>query len=215
MIENLDRSVGLILAKLEALDLSQNTLVIFVSDNGPHKEGHHDAEFFDSNGILRGTKRDLYEGGIRTPFLAWWPGTIEPGSSSDHISAFWDMMSTFCEITGTEVPGNCDGISFLPTLLGDNENQEKHPYLYFEFYEQGGKQSVLMDNWKAIRLDVRGNSPRPVELYNLAEDPSESLNVADLYPEIVDVMDSLMIISHTPLETISLFNEDQPGDVSF
>ena len=215
MIENLDQSVGLILAKLEELGLSKNTLVIFVSDNGPHMEGNHDAGFFDSNGILRGTKRDLYEGGIRTPFLACWPGTIEPGSSSDHVSTFWDMMPTFCEILKLEAPENCDGISFLPTLVGKNEMQKKHPYLYFEFYEQGGKQSVLMDNWKAIKLDVRGNNPKPIELYNLSADPSESNDMASDYPEIVAMMDSLMFISHTPLESMSLFDDGRESDMPF
>ncbi len=215
MIENLDRSVGFILAKLEELGLSNKTLVIFVSDNGPHMEGNHDAEFFDSNGILRGTKRDLYEGGIRTPFIARWPGTIESGSTSDHVSAFWDMMPTFCEITGIDAPENCDGISFLPTLLGKSGEQKKHPYLYFEFYEQGGKQSVLVDNWKAIKLGVRSDNPKPMELYNLTEDPTESQDIARDYPGMVVIMDSLMNISHTPLESMSLFSADRESDMSF
>jgi arylsulfatase A-like enzyme len=215
MIENLDRSVGLINAKLEEMGLAENTLVIFVSDNGPHEEGCHSADFFDSNGILRGTKRDLYEGGIRTPFIARWPGTIEPGSSSDHVSAFWDMMPTFCEIAEAEVPANCDGLSFLPTLIGEPDDQEKHPYLYFEFYEQGGKQAILKDNWKGVKLEVRGGDPKPIELYNLADDPSETTDQSSEYPEIVAMFDSLMGISHKPLQGMSLFNEGKGGEVPF
>ena len=201
--------------KLEELGLAENTLVIFVSDNGPHEEGNHSADFFDSNGILRGTKRDLYEGGIRTPFIARWPGTIAPGTRSDHVSAFWDMMPTFCELAGVEIPEACDGISFLPTLEGLDSQQEAHPYLYFEFYEQGGKQSVLKDNWKAVKLDVRTGNPKPMELYNLAQDPSEEHNIAAGHPEIVAMMDSLMGVSHTPLKGMSLFNEEVESDMAF
>lgn len=215
MIENLDNSVGMINAKLEELGLAENTLVIFVSDNGPHEEGNHSADFFDSNGILRGTKRDLYEGGIRTPFVARWPGTIEVGTSSDHISTFWDMMPTFCELASVEVPAECDGISFLPTLQGKTQNQETHPFLYFEFYEQGGKQSVLKDQWKGVKLDVRTSHPKPMELYNLAEDPSETNNIADQHPGMVALMDSLMEISHRPLPDMSLFTKDREGDMAF
>ena len=215
MIENLDQSVGMIIAKLEELGLSENTLVIFVSDNGPHQEGNHSADFFDSNGILRGTKRDLYEGGIRTPFVAHWPGTIKAGTTSDHISTFWDMLPTFCEIVDADIPEDCDGLSFLPTLKGLPDNQQKHPYLYFEFYEQGGKQSILKNQWKAVKLDVRRGYPKPIELYNLDTDPSETINLAPEFPEVVALMDSLMAVSHVPLEGISLFNEAMESDVPF
>lgn len=215
MIENLDNSVGMINAKLEELGLAKNTLVIFVSDNGPHEEGNHSADFFDSNGILRGTKRDLYEGGIRTPFVARWPGTIPAGGISGHVSAFWDMMPTFCEIAGVDVPRESDGISFLPTLLGKTEDQENHPHLYFEFYEQGGKQSVLKGDWKAVKLNVRQGEPRAMELYNLKQDPSETRDIASEHPEIVVMMDSLMKASHRPLESMSLFRDDREGDMAF
>jgi arylsulfatase A-like enzyme len=215
MIENLDNSVGMINKKLEELGLTENTLVIFVSDNGPHEEGNHSADYFDSNGILRGTKRDLYEGGIRTPFVARWPGVIEPGSRSEHISTFWDMLPTYCDIAGVEIPEETDGISFLPTLKGDLDAQQKHPYLYFEFYEQGGKQSVLKDGWKAVKLDIRGGNPKPIELYYLPDDPGESINLAADHPEMVSLMDSLMGISHTPLESMSLFSEERDSHVPF
>ena len=215
MITNLDNSVGKILAKIDELGLGSNTLVIFVSDNGPHEEGNHSAEFFDSNGILRGTKRDLYEGGIRTPFIARWTGHIEPGTRSDHVSAFWDMLPTICELAGVEIPENCDGISFLPTLIGRADDQESHPFLYFEFYEQGGKQAVLKDDWKGVKLEVRSGNPRPIELYNLAEDPSERENIAADHPGIVSVMDSLMGTSHIPVEGISLFSEAVKGDMRY
>lgn len=215
MITNLDNSVGKILAKLDELELSDHTLVIFVSDNGPHEEGNHSAEFFDSNGILRGTKRDLYEGGIRTPFIARWSGQIEQGTISGHVSSFWDMLPTFCELVGVDIPKGCDGISFLPTLMGHPEKQESHAFLYFEFYEQGGKQAILMDDWKGVKLGVRSGNPEPMELYNLFQDPSETKNIAADHPEIVSVMDSLMKISHVPIEGISLFSDKINGDMRY
>ena len=142
MMTQLDEHVGRILALLEELELDQKTLVMLTSDNGPHKEGGHRPEFFDSNGPLRGHKRDLYEGGIRAPLLARWVGKIASGARSDHISAHWDMLPTFCELAGIEVPEATDGISMVPTLLGQPEQQRPHDYLYWEFYEQGGKRAV-------------------------------------------------------------------------
>ena len=117
MVQDVDETVGRVSDELERLGLTDNTILIFSSDNGPHLGGGHDTELFDSNGILRGHKRDLYEGGIRVPFIARWPGPIEAGSTSDHVSAMWDLMPTFCEIAGTIPPEGIDGISFLPALL--------------------------------------------------------------------------------------------------
>ncbi len=212
MIENLDNSVGMISDKLKELGLEDNTLVIFVSDNGPHQEGNHNADFFDSNGILRGKKRDLYEGGIRTPFIAKWPGKIEENTRSDHISAFWDMLPTFCEVAGVEAPTATDGISFLPVLLGNEDQQEEHAHLYFEFYEQGGKQAVRKGKWKAVRLNVRSGNPDPVELYDLSVDPSEENNIADQHPEMVEEILKIMEEEHEPLPFISLFEENVTAD---
>jgi arylsulfatase A-like enzyme len=182
MVHRLDAYVGEIVRVLNELGLSENTLIMFSSDNGPHMEGGADPDFFNSNGGLRGYKRDLYEGGIRVPFIVSWPGTIQGGSISDHPSAFWDLLPTLAELTGFD-HGISDGISFLPELLG--KEQPKHPFLYWEFHEQGGKQAILMDNWKAVRLGV-GKDPRAdLELYDLDKDPAEKHNVAASHPERV------------------------------
>ena len=157
MIDLMDETVGEISARLDDLGITEKTLVIFTSDNGPHQEGGHSAEFFNSNGPLRGHKRDLYEGGIRVPMIARWPGTIADGSQSDLVFAFWDVLPTFCDIAGVRVPRSADGLSFLPTLLNREEDQQKHDYLYWEFYEQGGKQAVREGNWKFIRLNTRAD----------------------------------------------------------
>jgi arylsulfatase A-like enzyme len=137
MMENFDNQIGQLLKMLQDLGVDENTLVLFASDNGTHMEGGHNPNFWDSNGPLRGIKRDLYEGGINSPFLARWPGTIKPGSKSDHISAFWDVMPTMAEITGQPVPKQADGLSFLSALLG--KKQKKHDYLYFEHPQTNGK----------------------------------------------------------------------------
>jgi arylsulfatase A-like enzyme len=205
MIRNLDNSVGMINDCLDELGLAHHTLVIFISDNGPHEEGNHRVDFFNSNGHLRGKKRDLYEGGIRTPFIAKWPQKIQPGSRSDHLSGFWDFLPTFCDLAGMETPGNTDGISFLPAMTGNPGDQKTHPYLYWEFYEQGGKQAVRKGDWKGIRLDVRSGDPR-FELYDLSKDPAEEINVAERHPEIVRELLRIMDTSHTPIPEISLFS---------
>lgn len=205
MVELLDKQVGEILAKLDQLGLRENTLVVFTSDNGPHLEGGADPDFFNSNGPYRGYKRDLYEGGIRVPMIANWPGKIKSGSRSDHPSAFWDVYATLAELTGSEVPKNTDGISFAPTLLGKSEEQSKHEYLYWEFIEQGGKQAVRKGDWKAIRLNLNKDSNPPIELYNLAEDPGEQTNLADQYPERVAELKELMQSSHRPNPVFKLY----------
>jgi len=195
MIRNIDRDVGKVLDKLKELGLDEKTLIIFTSDNGPHQEGGHKADFFDSNGPLRGKKRDLYEGGVRVPFIARWPGKIEPGSESDHISAFWDLLPTFCELAGVEAESKHDGISMLPTLLG-KPGQRRHPFLYWEFGEQGGKVAVLKDDFKAVRLNTRKNPDGPVELYNIKEDLGEQTDIAEKNPELVKELAEIMKQSH-------------------
>jgi arylsulfatase A len=195
MVEHLDTGVGEILGLLRKLGIDENTLVIFTSDNGPHKEGGHDPLFFDSNGPLRGYKRDLYEGGIRVPMIARMPGTIKPGSKTDHISAFWDVMPTLCQIAGIDTPKGVDGISFLPALLG--REQPQHQYLYWEFHEQGGKQAVRMGRWKAVRLDVKKNPNYPIELYDLETDLGENNNIAAEKPDIVTKMAEIMKTART------------------
>ena len=153
MVTLLDKQVGEVLDKLKTLGLDQNTLVIFSSDNGPHLEGGADPDYFDSNGRLRGYKRDVYEGGIREPMIARWPGKIQPASQTDLISAFWDVMPTVADLAGVQAPEQIDGISFLPTLLGQR-NQKKHNYLYWEFHEQGGRQAIRKEDWKLVRYKV-------------------------------------------------------------
>jgi arylsulfatase A len=199
MMERLDRSVGDIMKKIDDLGIGNNTIFIVTSDNGPHLEGGADPDFFDSNGIYKGFKRDLYEGGIRVPFIVRWPDVVKGSIKTGHVSAFWDVLPTFCDITGIEVPDNTDGISFLPTLKQKGQ-QMKHDYLYWEFYEQGGKQAVRMDNWKGIRLNVAENMDNPVELYNLTEDPGEEHNLAGQHPEVTQEIIRLMSEAHTTSE---------------
>lgn len=206
MIKVLDDQVGQIVDKVKELGLEDNTIVIFTSDNGPHLEGGADPDFFNSNGPLKGYKRDLYEGGIRVPMIAYWPGKIEAGSESDHISAFWDVMPTLAELTDTEV--TLDGISFLPTLTGNGE-QTKHDYLYWEFHEQGGRQAVRKGNWKAVKLDVKENPDAPLELYDLSTDLQEENNVADEHPKMVEEIQGYMAEAHQKNPVFPLFPKER------
>lgn len=180
MVTRIDMYVGQIIGKLKETGVYENTLIIFTSDNGPHREGGGDPDFFNSNGIYRGYKRDLYEGGIRVPTIISWQGKVAAGKENDFTFAFWDYMPTFAELLKTDLPENTDGISILPTLL-DKEGQEKRDYFYFEFQELGGRQAVIKDNWKLLHLDIRQEGL--YELYNLASDPSENHNLIDLYPQ--------------------------------
>jgi arylsulfatase A-like enzyme len=195
MVHRIDLYVGQIVELLDELGIAENTLIMFTSDNGPHREGGADPEFFHSSAGLRGIKRDLYEGGVRVPMIAYWPGTIEEGRVSDHVSAFWDVLPTLSDLTGFEVQQS-DGISFLPTLLG--EEQPTHKFLYWEFHERGGKQAILSDPWKAVRLGVGKDPDGPLELYNLDEDPYEENNVADNYPELVERFSRMMKEERVP-----------------
>lgn len=209
MISRLDRHVGQILDKLDELGIADNTLIIFTSDNGSYSEGGYHYSMFDSNSPLRGGKRDLYEGGIRVPMIARWPGKIEAGSISEHISIFQDMMPTFGELAGISesVPSHTDGISLVPTLLGQAD-QAHHDYLYWEFHEEGGKQAVRMGEWKAVRLDVREDRYSPIELYNLKDDIAEEKNIAGDHPGIVEKMEEIIEKARVPSEVFSLFTPD-------
>lgn len=179
MVTRIDIYVGQIIDKLKEAGVYENTLIIFTSDNGPHREGGADPDFFNSNGIYRGYKRDLYEGGIRVPSIISWQGKITPGKESDFAFAFWDYMPTFAELLRIDSPENTNGISILPTLL-DKKGQADRNYFYFEFQELGGRQAVIKDNWKLLHLDIRKGGS--YELYNLASDPSENHNLIDLFP---------------------------------
>jgi arylsulfatase A-like enzyme len=209
MMENLDNQIGEILDMLKELGIDDNTIVLFASDNGAHHEGGHDPTFWDSNGPLRGIKRDLYEGGIRTPFLARWPGKITAGSSSDHISAFQDILPTMAAMTGQAAPSQSDGISLLPTLLGKTEDQKAHDYLYFEFIHGRAKtysaRGLRLGKWKAVQRSekARGQKFHPIELYNVKDDLGESKDLAKNNPELVQRMEKLMDKAHTPLKNSS------------
>lgn len=184
MMTKVDESVGQLLDLLEELEIDDNTLILFSSDNGPHKEGGHDPVFFDSNGPFKGFKRDLYEGGIRVPLLARWPGTIEAGGVTDLPSAHWDLLPTFCELAGAEIPDGIDGVSLVPTLTGKGE-QTEHEYLYWEFYERGGRKAARWGQWKAVQLNVSKDLNAPIEIYDLSADPGEEKNLAAEKPELV------------------------------
>ncbi|MCC5930193.1 MAG: arylsulfatase [Cyclobacteriaceae bacterium] len=196
MVTKMDHDIGMLIETLKKLNIDEKTIVFFTSDNGPHREGGHDPEFFNSNGGLRGFKRDLYEGGIRVPFIARWPGVIEPGSITFHNSAFWDFLPTACELAGVEAPKDIDGISYLPEMLG--KPQKEHPYLYWEFHEQGGKQAVRMEDWKGVRLNVKTEKDAPIELYELQVDDAETNNIAGQHPEIVEKIRKIMEEAHKP-----------------
>jgi len=198
MISRMDRDVGEIIAQLQALGIDDNTVVLFSSDNGPHAEGENDPYFFDSNGSLRGIKRDLYEGGIRVPFLARWPGQIAPGSVSDHLSAFWDFLPTACELAGILSPADIDGISYLPVLRG--EEQPAHDYLYWEFYEADGRKAIRRGDWKGVQRGLHDNPEAPLELYDLAEDIGEENDLSEQHPEVVRELLQKMQKAHRPSE---------------
>jgi arylsulfatase A-like enzyme len=200
MITRMDRDIGRLMARLKALGLDDNTLVMFTSDNGPHKEGRADPVFFRSWGPLRDYKRALYEGGIRVPMIARWPGRIKARSVSNHISAFWDFLPTCAELIGVKAPKNIDGLSMVPTLLGRTGGQKIHKFLYWEFHEQGKKQAVRMGDWKGVRLNVAENPNGPIELYNLKDDIGEKHNVAGQHPQIVAKIKKYMKSARTSSE---------------
>ena len=168
MITRMDRDIGRLVDLVRTRGLDRRTLVMFISDNGPHREGGGDPAFFKSSGGLRGIKRDLYEGGIRVPMIARWVGTVPAGRVSDHVWAHWDVLPTLAEIAGTQAPTGLDGTSMLRALRG--EAQPSHDFLYWEFHERGFQQAVRMGRWKAVRL----KPGTPLELYDLAADPRKS-----------------------------------------
>ncbi|MDF1737706.1 MAG: arylsulfatase [Verrucomicrobiales bacterium] len=193
MISRMDKDVGRILDKLDELEISDNTLVIFTSDNGHHKEGGNNPEFFDANGPLKGMKRDLTEGGIRVPTVAYWPGTVKAGTESNHASGFMDWMATACELAGVEAPENLQSISFVPTLKGDTAAQKKPEFLYWEFYERGSKQAVRFGDWKAIRRPMFTGE---IELFDLSKDLGEENNLAASHPDKVAQAKAMMEKAH-------------------
>lgn len=194
MVSRLDKYVGEIVKLVNEKGIADNTLIIFSSDNGPHRENGGDPEFFNSNGIYRGIKRDLYEGGIRVPFIVNWKGTVLPGVT-DRVTALWDLYPTFLELAGIENKIPVDGISFVPTLV--KKKNREHEYLYWEFHENTGRQAVRWKNWKGVKLNISIEANAPMELYDLSTDPSESINVANANPAIVTRLTDMINRSHS------------------
>lgn len=201
MITRLDAYVGDIMAKLEEKGLAENTILIFSSDNGPHEEGGADPTFFNRDGLLRGLKRQCHEGGIRIPFIVRWPGKVKAGTVNDHQLAFYDVMPTFCDLIGVpdyvrkyanpRKPADYfDGLSFAPTLLGRDAEQQQHPYLYWEFNETN-QMAVRRGDWKLIVKHGK------CSLYNLANDLHEDTDVAHLYPGVVEELKADILREHT------------------
>lgn len=195
MITRMDAGIGRLLNKLEQLGIERRTVVMFTSDNGPHDEGGHDTERFDPNGPLRGQKRDLYEGGIRVPLIVRWPGTTPAGAVSDHLGYFGDFLATAAELAGVEPPEPNDSLSLVPVITGHPERQREHEYLYWEFYERGGKQAVRHGRWKAVRMPMFTGR---TELYDLSEDLGEARDVAAEHPDVVAQLETMMEQAHSP-----------------
>jgi arylsulfatase A-like enzyme len=195
MIRYIDRDMGTIFNTLKELGVDDNTIVFFSSDNGPHQEGGHLSDFFNSNGDLRGIKRDLYEGGIRVPLIARWPGKVEAGAVSGHVSGFQDMLATVCELAGLKAP-KTDGVSMAPTLLGQERLQPRHDYLYWEFLEKGGRRAILKDGWKGVALNTLKTGLDEFELYRVGDDIGEENNLAKKNPKVVEELKGLMEKAH-------------------
>jgi arylsulfatase A len=196
MVSRLDKYVGEIIAALKANGTLEQTLIIFSSDNGPHRENGGDPGFFNGNGGYRGIKRDLYEGGIRVPFIAYWKGSIKPGETN-HMTAGWDIYPTLQQAAGMKITSGIDGISFLPVLL-DKGKKQQHDYLYWEFHENNGRQAVRKGKWKGIKLKVNNDPATPLELYDIEADPGEQHDLALQYPDIVKQLEALIQQAHTP-----------------
>ncbi|NWK57440.1 arylsulfatase [Verrucomicrobiaceae bacterium N1E253] len=197
MITRMDRTLGKMRTLLKELDLDDKTVVIFSSDNGATFNGGYDRAFFEGNGLLRGKKCDLYEGGIRVPAVVKWTGKIKANSSTDHVAALWDFLPTACDIAGVKAPAGIDGISFVPALTG--ADQPEHKYLYWESRLTRGQQVIRMGDWKGIRENVmKSGSKTPLKLYNLAKDIGESEDVAQQHPEVVAEIEKLMRDARVP-----------------
>lgn len=199
MISYLDEQVGILVEQLKKLGLYENTLIFFSSDNGPTYNGGTDSPWFESAGPFKSEfgwgKGFTHEGGFRVPMIVSLPGKIKKGTVSKHISAFWDVLPTVCDIAGIKIPKGTDGISFLPELLG--QKQIEHDYLYWEFPESGGQQAIRIGKWKGIRFNIQKGILK-TELYNLETDIQEITDVSALYPDIVKRMELIMTREHLP-----------------
>ena len=194
MISFLDKQIGRLMALLKNLNLDRNTIVMFTSDNGStHLRSQVDYDFFDSVGPLRGLKGSLYEGGIRVPFIAHWPGKIRSNQQSDHLAANYDLLATIAEIVDVQITMGTDGTSFLPLLLGKTEDQKIPPYLFWDFAGYGGQMAVRMGKWKGLKRDLRKKDKVTLELYNLEEDIGETNNVTSQHPEIAAKIEQIIL----------------------
>lgn len=199
MITLLDQQIGELRVKLEELGIAENTLILITSDNGPTYTGGVDFDYFESSAPLTNgygrTKGFVYEAGIKVPMVAYWPGNIKAGGQTEHLSVFYDILPTICELIGIAPPEGIDGKSFLATLLG--KEQSNPEFLYWDYPEYGGQQAVRMGNWKGIRQNItKGNLE--IELYDLEKDPQEQNNLAEQHPEIVAQIEAIMKREHQP-----------------
>lgn len=203
MVSRTDAYVGQIVKKVKDLGLEENTIIMFSSDNGPHVEGGADPEFFNSTGGLKGVKRDLYEGGIRVPFIAKWPNKIKANTITTQPSAFWDILPTISDLVGSQVDES-DGVSLLPTLLGEN-HQKQHNYLYWEFSAKGGRKAIRKGDWKGVWYDVNKSNGGSFQLFNIAKDEKEIHDLASKHPEIVNELKTLMAEARTESELFPFY----------
>lgn len=197
MISYLDKQVGQIWELVKKLGIEDNTIIMFSSDNGATFVKHVDAAFFESAGPFRGLKMDVYEGGIRVPMIAYWKGKIKPGQVTDHVSTQYDVLATCADLLGTKPALPTDGVSFLPTLLGKS-TQVQHPYLYFEYPENGGQLAIRKGDWKGVKRNVKANRNGEWEIYNLKADIGERTNVAATHPELAKEFDEIVQREHRP-----------------
>lgn len=195
MISYLDAQVGVVMEKIRQLGLEENTIIMFSSDNGTTFNGGVNPEFFNSVGNLRGLKMDLYEGGIRMPFIAKWPGKIPAGKTSGHVSAQYDLLATIGELTGQKVK-DTDGISFLPELLGKSGKQQEHSFLFFEYPERGGQLAIRMGDWKGVKTNLKKDPKAPWQLFNLKSDPGETTDVSSQHPDLLKKFDAIVKQEH-------------------
>lgn len=195
MIGYLDKMVGQVIKRLDKHQLTENTIIFFTSDNGPHAEAGNDVGFFDANGPVTGIKRAMYDGGIRVPMIVKWPGKVKAGSTTKLVAGAVDFLATAADITNTDLKKENDGISFLPTLLGNEAKQKKHKYLYWEFYEQGSKQALRAGKWKAVRRPL---GTGPIEIYDVENDIAEDVDLAKQCPKLVAKFKKMFAEAHVP-----------------
>ena len=195
MVGYLDMMVGQVVERLDTHNLTDDTIIFFTSDNGPHSEGGNDVGFFDANGPVTGIKRAMYDGGIRVPMIVQWPRRVKAGATTSLVAGGVDFLATAAAIAGVDVKTATDGISFLPTLLGNEDGQEKHEYLYWEFYEQGSKQALRAGQWKAVRRPL---GTGPIEVYDVSQDVGEDVDLAKTHPDLVSRFARMFDEAHVP-----------------